>query len=42
MTPEEFRKNGHAVIDWIVDYMQHDESCFNTTGYSYRSPNSAL
>jgi len=23
MTPEEFRKNGHAVIDWIVDYMQH-------------------
>lgn len=23
MTPEEFRKNGHAVIDWIVDYMRH-------------------
>lgn len=25
MTPEEFRKNGHAVIDWIVDYMRHVE-----------------
>jgi len=23
MTPEEFRKNGYAVIDWIADYMQH-------------------
>ena len=23
MTPEEFRENGHALIDWIVDYMEH-------------------
>jgi len=23
MTPEEFRSSGYAVIDWIVDYMQH-------------------
>ena len=20
MTPEEFRKHGHAVVDWIADY----------------------
>jgi aromatic-L-amino-acid decarboxylase len=25
MTPEEFRENGHAVIDWIADYMEHVE-----------------
>ena len=23
MTPEEFRENGHALINWIVDYMEH-------------------
>jgi aromatic-L-amino-acid decarboxylase len=26
MTPEEFRKNGYAVIDWIADYYQRIES----------------
>ena len=26
MTPEEFRKHGHAVIDWIADYYQRVES----------------
>ena len=26
MTPEEFRKQGHAVIDWIADYYQKIES----------------
>ncbi len=25
MTPEEFRTNGHRVIDWIADYMAHPE-----------------
>lgn len=25
MTPEEFRLNGYAVIDWIADYMDHVE-----------------
>lgn len=25
MTPEEFRQNGHAVIDWIAAYMEHVE-----------------
>jgi aromatic-L-amino-acid/L-tryptophan decarboxylase len=25
MTPEEFRRNGHRVIDWIADYMAHPE-----------------
>ena len=25
MTPEEFRRNGYAVIDWIAEYMQHVE-----------------
>jgi len=20
MTPDEFRRNGHAVVDWIADY----------------------
>ncbi len=25
MTPEEFRENGYAVIDWIADYMEHVE-----------------
>ena len=25
MTPDEFRKNGHRVIDWIADYMGHPE-----------------
>jgi aromatic-L-amino-acid/L-tryptophan decarboxylase len=25
MTPEEFRQNGHRVIDWIADYMGHPE-----------------
>ncbi|MFN7924439.1 MAG: aminotransferase class I/II-fold pyridoxal phosphate-dependent enzyme [Bryobacteraceae bacterium] len=23
MTPEEFRKHGHTVVDWIADYMAH-------------------
>ena len=26
MTPEEFRRHGHQVIDWIADYYQHIES----------------
>ena len=26
MTPEEFRKNGHALIDWIADYYSRIES----------------
>jgi aromatic-L-amino-acid decarboxylase len=26
MTPEEFRRNGHAVIDWIADYHSRIES----------------
>jgi aromatic-L-amino-acid decarboxylase len=26
MTPEEFRRHGHAVIDWIADYYQKIES----------------
>src|SRR5437763_2862897 len=26
MTPEEFRRHGHAVIDWIADYYQRIES----------------
>jgi aromatic-L-amino-acid/L-tryptophan decarboxylase len=26
MTPEEFRRHGHAVIDWIADYQAHVES----------------
>ncbi|MGB0010619.1 MAG: pyridoxal-dependent decarboxylase, partial [Candidatus Sulfotelmatobacter sp.] len=26
MTPEEFRRHGHAVIDWIADYQSHVES----------------
>lgn len=26
MTPEEFRKQGHAVVDWIADYYQRIES----------------
>jgi len=25
MTPEEFRKYGYQVIDWIADYLQHVE-----------------
>lgn len=26
MTPEEFRRHGHAVVDWIADYYQRIES----------------
>ncbi|PYQ45883.1 MAG: aspartate aminotransferase family protein, partial [Acidobacteria bacterium] len=26
MTPEEFRRHGHAVIDWIADYQDRVES----------------
>ena len=26
MTPEEFRRHGKAVVDWIADYYQHVES----------------
>ena len=26
MTPDEFRRYGHAVIDWIADYQSHVES----------------
>ena len=26
MTPDEFRRHGHAVIDWIADYQSHIES----------------
>jgi aromatic-L-amino-acid/L-tryptophan decarboxylase len=26
MTPDEFRRHGHAVIDWIADYQSHVES----------------
>jgi aromatic-L-amino-acid decarboxylase len=25
VTPEEFRKNGYALIDWIADYLEHVE-----------------
>jgi len=25
MTPEEFREHGHALIDWIADYVEHVE-----------------
>ena len=26
MTPDEFRRHGHAVIDWIADYYQRIET----------------
>jgi aromatic-L-amino-acid/L-tryptophan decarboxylase len=26
MSPQEFRRHGHQVIDWIADYLQHIES----------------
>ena len=26
MTPEEFRRHGHAVVDWIADYQSRIES----------------
>ena len=26
MTPDEFRRHGHAVVDWIADYYRHIES----------------
>jgi len=26
MSPEEFRRHGHAVVDWIADYQSHIES----------------
>ena len=26
MDPEEFRKQGHAVVDWIADYYKRVES----------------
>jgi len=26
MTPDEFRRHGHAVVDWIADYMELVES----------------
>jgi len=26
MTPDEFRRHGHAVVDWIADYMERVES----------------
>ena len=26
MTPDEFRRHGHAVIDWIADYHSRIES----------------
>ena len=26
MTPEEFKRNGYQVIDWIADYMTHVEN----------------
>ncbi|MGH9709489.1 MAG: aspartate aminotransferase family protein, partial [Candidatus Acidiferrales bacterium] len=26
MTPEEFRRHGKAVVDWIADYYEHVES----------------
>ncbi len=26
MTPEEFRRHGHAVVDWIADYYKNIES----------------
>ena len=26
MTPEEFRRYGHAVVDWIADYQSRIES----------------
>lgn len=25
MSPEEFRKNGYAVVDWVADYLEHVE-----------------
>jgi hypothetical protein len=25
MTPDEFRTHGHALIDWITDYLEHVE-----------------
>src|SRR5262245_41104914 len=25
MTNDEFRKNGHALVDWIADYLEHSE-----------------
>ena len=27
MTPDEFRRHGHAVIDWIAEYMQRERHC---------------
>ena len=26
MSPEEFRRHGHEVIDWIADYYEHVET----------------
>ena len=26
MTPDEFRRHGHAVVDWIADYQSRVES----------------
>ncbi len=26
MTPDEFRRHGHAVVDWIADYFERVES----------------
>ena len=25
MTPDDFRKNGHALVDWIADYLEHSD-----------------
>ena len=24
MTPEEFRKHGHDMVDWIAEFLEHD------------------
>ena len=37
MTPEEFRANGHALIDWIARYMENVEQypVMSTVAVSY-------
>ena len=37
MPPEEFRRFGHQVVDWIADYLQHPERHPSPSGCKARS-----